>query len=130
MTFPVIADYPAYAIVEAPAYLKFKHGMQIALPIQSRRGDTLWYFYTLGSIFGFAVSYGDDVLKTYEQAKERGHKLFWANANAISITAHQRAKETVFGFNWGDIIPFEGKRFRLDKAANNNVELVEVGEDA
>lgn len=129
MSHIVLADYPAYTIIETPAYLTFKHGMKFAIPFQSQRHGTLWHFFTLGSVFGYAVHNGDDVLKNYERAVERGHKLWWANADAVVISNQKEEKKTIFGQNYGDVIKFEGKLFRLDKAPNNNVALVQVGEE-
>lgn len=124
----VIADYPAYSITESDPEKEWQDGEIFAIPRQTRSHGTLWYFYTLGSVAAYAASCNEDPETAVAKAIERGHKLYWANANAVSITAWQRAKETREGLELGRVIRFAGKRFLLANAPNGNVELVEVAE--
>jgi hypothetical protein len=122
----IIADYPAYKVVHMPDWFTCKHGTKFCMPYKSRNHGILWHFFTLGSVIGYAVDKGDDPLAALVQAKDRGHKLHWANANAVCIDNMKREKETAFALDFGDIILFEGIRFRLDRAPNDNVALTPV----
>jgi hypothetical protein len=123
----VLADYPAFKFVRCPVWARLKHGSKFAVPYQSRNHGILHKHFSLGSVVGYAVECGDDPLAELERAKERGHKLHWANASATVLSAHQRAKETVFVLNLGDTITFEGIRFRLDPDHNDNIKLTNIG---
>jgi hypothetical protein len=128
MTKTLIADFPAYAIYKMPEFRQAKmiDGMEFAMPFESARYGTLYHFFQIGSVIGYAVKNGDDPIAAFEQAKERGHDLHYVFGLGVSITNQRREKGEKFALNWGDIIGFYGKRFRLDKAPNNNVALIEV----
>ena len=119
----IIADFPAYTIIDAGPR-EFQPGDVIAVPYQSARYGTLFSFYTLGSVEAYAARYNEDPAEAVEQAKERGEKLYWANANGTMLTAEKRAKEIVPGFEIGGEINFAGQIFRIERAPNNNIDLV------
>lgn len=128
-----IYDCPGFTIYKPYEGRKFRHGDKIAIPYESRRHGTLWHFYTLGTVAGYAVHNGEDPIEAVEDCKRKmieqphnGHKLYWANANAVCISNQVRAKDQVPGFNWGDEIILQGKRFTLAKAPNDNCSLVPV----
>jgi hypothetical protein len=128
----IIADFPAYTIVE-PEDRCFKHGDQIAIPFTTRTGGTLYRFYTLGTIEGYAVENGEDPMVAIEECERnmrenpyQGHKRYWANQNATVISDGSVAKRTIPGLDYGDIIRLQGKNFLLKSAPNNNIDLVEI----
>lgn len=121
-----IADFPAYRIYEPYEGRKFRHGEVIAIPFVSRSHGTLYHFYTLGTVAGYAVERGDDPEECLATARERGHKLHWANANAVTIHNGPKVKKEVPGFNIGDPIILQGRTFRIEKAPNDNINLVPV----
>lgn len=122
----LIDDYPAYAIV-ADKGREYQDGEKIAVPYQSLRHGKLYSFYQLGSVEAHARKRGEDpdAAVARERSLPNG-KLYYAFGLGASLTAWERPKEVVPGFEIGDTIRFEGKRFRIDRAPNNNVELVEV----
>lgn len=120
----IIADYPAYTIV-ANDGREFKPGEEIAIPYQSQRYGTLWNFFCLGSVASEAERYNENVNEAVERAKSFGHDLYYAFGLGVTLTAEPQAKKTVTGFNYGDTIRFAGKTFRIDRAPNQNVKLVE-----
>lgn len=124
--FGIIQDHPAVEYVAAPNHLRFRHGTVFAMPWPTTRHGIQYHRYTLGSVCGYAVEYGDDPIAAYERAKANGHKLQYVYANAVSIGGPKRDKDSIWALSWGDIIAFEGKHFRLDKAPNQNVTLTEM----
>jgi hypothetical protein len=121
----VIDDFPAYAIV-ADKDRKYLDGEKIAVPFKSTRHGTLYSFYCLGSVAGYAVKHGEDVEAAIAQARSKGHKLHYAFGLGASLTAWERPKEIVPGFEIGETIRFAGKRFRIERAPNQNIGLAEV----
>lgn len=128
-----IADYPAYRIYKPRAGQKFKHGDKIAIPFQSRSHGTLYHFYTLGTVAGYAIQNGEDPEEAIARCKRQmiedrhaGHKLYWANQNAVCLHNGPVRKEEVPGFEFGDTLILQGKVFRLEPAPNNNCKLVEA----
>lgn len=128
MTKTLIVDYPAYSIFKMPEFRQAKmiDGMEFAMPFESARYGTQYRFFQIGSVIGYAVKNGDDPIAALEQAKERGHETEYVFGLGVSISSHQKAKEEKFALNWGDVIGFHGKTFRLAKAPNNNVALIKV----
>lgn len=120
----IIDTFPAYTIVAGDN--TFSAGEEFAIGYDTPRHGRLYSFYTLGSVADYAAKYGDDVEAAVADAKARGHKLYWANPQATSITAHRQAHKTVRGINFGDTIIFNGIAFRVEPASNNNVKLVEL----
>lgn len=134
-TKDIIADYPAYLIYKPYAGRKFKHGEVIAIPYESQSHGTLYTFYTLGTVAGYALRNGEDPIEAVERCKRdmiekpyAGHKLYWANQNSVCIHNGPYTKEEVPGFNIGDNIILQGRAFQIVRAPNQNINLVKMGE--
>lgn len=128
-----IADFPAYRIYQAYEGRKFKHGDKIALPFETRSHGTLWHFFRLGTVAGYAIERGEDPIAEIDRVqihnaanKYDQHKLYWANACAVVLHNGPVTKEEVPGFNFGDTIILQGKVFKLEPDHNDNVKLVEA----
>lgn len=124
-----IADFPAYRIYQPYVGRKFRHGEKIAIPFKTMRGDTLYHFFTLGTVEGYAIQNGEcphEALARHEKFAAElkdGRERYWASANAVCIHNGPVTKEEVPGFNFGDEIILQGHRFTLEKAPNNNCKL-------
>lgn len=121
-----IADFPAYRIYRPYDGRRFSHGEKIAIPYEARSHGTLYNFFRLGTVAGYAIQNGDDPIEAIENANANGHELYWANGCATVIHSGQKTKEEVPGFEIGDSIILQGKTFVIAKAPNNNIKLVEV----
>lgn len=117
-----IADFPAYRIIDE-ADREFEDGDVIAVPYD-RRPD-LWSFHTLGSVAAFARKSKLDPDAAVARAREKGEDLYYAFGNGACLTAYTRDKEIVPGFRIGDAIKFAGRTFRIARAPNNNIRLIE-----
>ena len=73
-----------------------------------------------------AAKRGEDPVEAVESAKSFGHKTHYVFALAAVIHNGPKEKKIGFGYNFGDIITFEGIKFRFEPAPNNNVSLVPV----
>jgi hypothetical protein len=51
---------------------------------------------------------------------------YFCNPEAAMITAEPRDKKVTFGYELGDTVTIEGKKFKLTAASNNNIKLEEV----
>lgn len=130
MTKVLLADFPAYAVYEMPEFRKAKmiDGMEFAMPFPSTRYGTQYHFFKIGSVGGYAVKNGDCPVEAVERAKANGHELHYVYGLGASISNQQREKGEKFALAWGEEIGFEGKRYTLEKAPNQNVRLVPVAE--
>lgn len=133
-----IADYPGYRIaaplgsevihdadneIDMPI---IRHGQTYALPFKHRRtGETLWHMFRAGTVIDYAREYHEDPVNAVLNAMEKGHNLRWMNACPVSITngGHGPKPEHI-GLEWGQVVFFDGRRFTLKKAPNDNVALV------
>lgn len=120
----VIDTFPAYTIVAGKNV--YEAGDTFAIGRDTPRHGRLYTFYTLGSVEDYAAQYGEDPAAAVAQAKEAGHKLYWANPQSTCITAERQAHKTVRGIVHGDTIVFKGKTFKVEAAPNNNVNLIEA----
>lgn len=122
----IIAYYPAFTIVEDKDR-EYTDGDEIAVPYKSARYGTLYNFYKLGSVEGYAREYGEDPAEAIARAKQHGHELHYAYALGTTITAWKQDKRVVPGFEYGDVIKAFGKKFKIVVAApNRNIRLEEV----
>lgn len=120
----IIDSYPAYTIVGGNRTFAF--GDTFAIGRDTPRHGRLYDFFKLGSVATYAAQYDEDAEAAVKQAKERGHDLYWANKQSVSITSHKRAHRVVWGVQIGDEIEVDGLRFRIEAASNQNVKLVEL----
>lgn len=121
----IVFDFPAYVGVRYDGG-ELKPGDEFGIPYQSMRHGTLVRFYRLGSVEAYAAKYGEDAEAAVADAKARGHELYWANGCSVVLHNGPKTKKAVWSAEYGDVIRFAGKRFRVDRAPNYNVKLVEV----
>jgi hypothetical protein len=121
----IVADYPAYMLLKYPAGLELSAGDIIGIGYDTKYG-TLATFYTLGSVASYAEERVQDVDESVARAKLNGHDLYWANQNSVALTNHSEPQTCHFSVSVGDIINFEGKRFRIDAQPYENIKLIEI----
>lgn len=91
--------------------------------------------FEFGSIVSNAMENGEcpiEALAWTEHAKVKwpnnGHVCHWLSPTLVCLSAApsvQKAVRAVIKFE--EVVQFEGRYFRLEKANNDNVELVDVG---
>lgn len=120
--FEILEQYPAYHAVT------FAKGVEPCV----YDGETLtdakhlenWQ---LGSVVGFALRNGDNPITKYNDAIARGHETHWANNMGACLTDDKKRHYGIrIVVNYGDIIIFHGTKFRIEKAPNHNINLIEV----
>lgn len=126
----LLADFPAYAVYRMPELWQEKmiDGMEFVMPFESARYGTQYHSFKIGSVVGYAIKNGDDPMAAVEHAEANGHDLEYVFGLGTSISNQRHEKGEKFALAWGDEIGFHGKRFRLEKAPNQNVRLVPVTE--
>lgn len=83
-------------------------------------------YFTFGDVFSYALESGRCPLESLEQAQGFGHKIYWLNQNPIVVSAHGTdKKESAFSVLVGDKVKYAGKIFKIEKAPNDNLALVE-----
>lgn len=130
----VVADYPAYTVVRREttqgAFVDQKWNSnveftEIVADDQLGLARSRYYQeFSPGSVVSYAMKNGEDPIAAIEDAVARGHNLHWINACASSITSHARPKETLVEVKIGMVVRFEGRLFTIEKAMNNNLDLV------
>jgi hypothetical protein len=123
-TIHILDTFPAYTIIGGNKTFRF--GDAFAIGYDTPRHGRLYDFFKLGSVATYAAQYGEDEEAAVEKAKERGHELYWANKQSTTISAHKQAHRTVWGLQIGDEIEVDGLRFRIERASNQNVKLVQI----
>ncbi len=104
----------------------FKAGDVIAINFPSRSHGMLRHMFRFGSVVSYAAQYNECAIDAIDRARRLGHDLHWLNAQSVSITSHEQERRTYIHAEFGDIVFFEGRHFRLDRASNQNVKMVEV----
>lgn len=90
--------------------------------------DYVHTYFTAGSVFAMAVEYSECPIAAYERAKKHNHSTHWLNQNGSCISTMKQPTTYYRVRSIGDHIAFEGRVFRIEKAANRNVNLVEVAQ--
>jgi len=117
-------ESPAHKIFAGKSnWQGYKENDVIAIAFESRNHGTLHHFYTLGSVVGYAIDNCNCPFESVEKAKERGHKIHWANQNSSMITSDARPQEYSFMQEHGDHIKFHGKTFEIVPTPNDNISL-------
>ena len=131
----IVEDCPAYTIYEAEKKTRyddqrpmahFNDGDVFGILRETQDHGTLCDFYTLGSVIGYALKNGNCPIEALDRARDKGHKLHWANANSVVITNQAQPKEQHVAVEIGDLIRFQGRVFELVRTPNRNVGLKEV----
>jgi hypothetical protein len=131
VTSKIIAQFPAYTVIESKEDHIWNDGDQFAVPYESRYHGTMYRMYTLGSTENYYrksfSNYTDEqIAELVSREIKKGEPLYWAYANATIITEQKRAHETYRQLKHGDVIHFQGKRFTVNPAPNHNIRLIEV----
>lgn len=130
----IVAEYPGLKVVAKPvavtysnqkAYREYKAGDVIAVAEQTARHGTLWSQFTFGSVVSYCLKNGDCPIEGLDRARKFGHDLHWLNANAVVIAAN-KSQDVAFAAEIGEVVRFEGCNFRIERAPNHNLKLVEV----
>jgi hypothetical protein len=125
----ILAEFPAYKLIE-PTRPWYEDGDIIALPVESDRYGPLYSFFTFGSVAGYAIRTGccpeaeiARCRKNMVEDKWGGHKLWWLNQNATVIHSGTYTQETRPLHQWGDMVRFHGRYFKIEPAPNGNAAL-------
>ena len=115
---------PAYDIIEARYHqnlAEVRSDREYAIMIRGQ-----WELFYASSVASYALEYNEDPIEAYQRAVEHGHETHWLGKKATSLTAHKRARETYEALSIGQHVYFQGRRFEIRRAANDNVKLVEL----
>jgi len=82
--------------------------------------------YQINSVVSSSLKDGRDPLECVERAKGFGHQLHFIFPLACCISSSQGPREVYIEVEYGMVIKFEGKLFVIEKAANDNLKLVEA----
>lgn len=130
MANKIIAQFPAYTIVEADPTHVWENGEEFAIPYETQRYGTMYRFYTLGSAENFyreTMQYcEEEVALRIRRSKEAGHELWFAIQLSTILSDPPPPHKTVVGLKHGDVISFMDKWFTINPAPNHNICLVEV----
>lgn len=105
---------------------RFEAGDKISVKLYSSSGAVEEYGsdFTFGSVASYAAQYNEDVEEAVANAKAKGHKLYYAINEGITITLHKQAPVKRTEVQLGSIIEFDGQKFQLLQSPNYNLELV------
>jgi len=119
-----VYDYPAMTYLEMDTINHEQHlseGEVFAILIRDQHKS-----FVAGSVY----EGHNDTWETAEEAKQRaidnGHELYYAFGDCVVITDSPTIKRIIPAYNFGDVVTFHGKRFKLEPTANHNVKLTEV----
>ena len=122
----MIADFPAYTIFRAResiinGYVEVHHGDEFQLRIRDQ-----FTKFRFGSVVGYACQHAECPFAAHNNAIDLGHETHWVTQMSISITNGKQEKKQYVALSMGQVVLFEGKKFKLTETHNDNIELVEV----
>lgn len=122
--FKTLNEYPAYNVVT------FADGVEPKVydgeTLTDEKGLENW---KLGSVVGYAIKNGDDPIAEYKDALEKGEETHYAMAlGAMLKDQYEPKKATDFRImvKYGDIIIFQGHKFKIERAFNHNIKLLKI----
>ena len=129
----LIQDYYAFAVYEpkrdTDGVVAVNHGTEFRL----KDGGCIRGF-KFGTVVGYALDCGADPIAMIQDTADRmvsdpyaGHKMHWVNPLPATISSDAIPKKHYIGLSIGDVVRLEGRAFRLAKAPNRNIALVEQG---
>ena len=129
-TNKVIAEFPAYKYLEAAKnrddHVEVFHDSEFAIAFETRNHGTLHRHFKFGTVVSYVLGYNEDPIAAYKSAIELDQQTHWANSLGACITSSKQAQVDVVVLEWGETVKLEGKVFRLEKAANNNIWMAVV----
>lgn len=85
-----------------------------------------WYF-TFGDVFSYALRHGECPLEFLAKAEKLETPIYWLSKNPTVLGAARNEEvEVAFEAKVGDTVKYLGKTFTVEKANNDNLELVNV----
>ena len=131
-----IADFPAYAIVEATDIIHdadgyvdmpvLRHGITYAVQFESRSHGLMWHIFRAGTVIDYCREYNEDPVEAVMTAIERKEQLVWLNPVSVMLSSMKTEKKQHIGLEWGQVVVFDGKRYQIHPDQNQNIKLVEV----
>lgn len=130
-----VANFPAYRVIKREPHwvigvdgpiLAIRAGQKLGL--DSGRG--YWHQFKPNSVASYALEYNEDPIAKVERAKARGEAIYWLTPLAVCLSAHKRDQYELMQIEIGQRVYFEGKIFRIEAARNDNLNLVEIKEEA
>lgn len=124
-----VATFPAYVVFEREAEPRTGFVNITAadtLGLDSGRG----YFrrYSPGSCASYALEYNECPIAAYERAVKLGHPTHWINACSTVLSDSPRAQEQLVRVTLGMRVLFEGRKFTIEAAPNNNLRFAPIAE--
>lgn len=101
-------------------------GTRISVRLINYRGVLPSYgsHFLIGSVAEYAKRYREDPVAAVAEATARGHKLYYAIAEAVVLSAHKQPYVERVELELGTIIETDGKKFQILQAPNENLALV------
>ena len=115
--YTVVAEYPAYKILAGSEKQFYVPGETFIIGLTQ---------YKLGDVFSYALANGKCPIAAQQKASLAGHEIYFAYSLGACLSSSPQKQEVTFAQDFGDVISYAGKQFKLVKAPNNNVKLVEV----
>jgi hypothetical protein len=115
--YTVVAEYPAYKILAGSEKEYYAPGETFIIGLKQ---------YKIFDVMSYALSNGKCPLAAQQKAYLAGHEIYWAAPMGACLSSSPKKQEITFAQEFGDVITYAGKKFKLEKAPNDNVNLVEV----
>jgi hypothetical protein len=124
----ILADYPAYSIYKPATNFRgdvfVTQNEYIRLPFNSRTHGIQWHEFKVSSVAGYAIENNDDPIAAHEKAVKSGHATHFLIGCGVTISNRDEGKRHYYGHQFGDVVYFAGKRFRIEPDHNQNAKFV------
>jgi hypothetical protein len=113
---PIIVDYPAMTVFDPKAF------PALNFLLDEDKG------YCRVSTMGFTIrAFPRDkyeYIRNFYFGETDG--IYYCNSKPAMLTSEPRPKEVTFGYELGDVVSVDGKKFKLSPTHNNNIKLEAV----
>lgn len=125
--------------MKGAAMLELKDGEKVVVTTNVQKSDMTAYMFTAGTVEGYARKYRKDPAALLEECRKKGHETAWLIKDGVAIVNSKtypyyyqdiaKQWEKAAKLKIGDEVVMEGRKYRLRKGGNDNVELVELGRE-
>lgn len=113
-SYTILAEYPAYKVLAGCEKDFYAPGDVVRI-----NGSN----FALGDVMSYALSNGQCPFEAQQRNSANGHQIYYAFSLASVLSSSPTKQKVVFAQEFGDVITYAGKKFKLLKAPNNNVNL-------
>lgn len=123
----LLHDFPGYDVIE-PVYSAHHRAYILTAGMELANAERPTRHYMISSVVSYALKNNDCPVEAIDLARSRNEALQYVFALGTTLAAGQ-PKGRYVGVFIGEVYRFEGRYIRFEPAPNDNLKIVDLGDD-